>query len=230
MEYRAKDNLEIMKFAKNYNNFIVNLILKIIKKNYYKKILDFGCSDGFFIKMILDKMPELEIFGVDNDENYFKNKENKIKFFSNLDGLKAEFDFIYSLNTLEHIFDDVEILLKINSKLKNNGKIFLYLPAFNWLFSSMDKKTGHYRRYDKKMITKKLELSGFKIDKIKYCDFFGVFVTLIYILKDNIKNNHGDINKFQIKLYDKIFNLSRFFDIFFSFFLGKNLFVVASKK
>ena len=230
MEYQAKDNLEVMKFAKNYNNFIVSLILKVIKKNSYKKIVDFGCSDGYFMDLIKNKMPEIELFGVDSDENYFKDKENKNDFYVNLDSLNGEFDLIYSLNTLEHIFDDVEILKKINSKLKDDGKIFLYLPAFNWLFSSMDRKTGHFRRYNKKSIEKKLNQSGFKIEKIKYSDFLGVFITLIYILKDKIKTNNGNISKFQVELYDKIFFFCKFLDIFFSPFVGKNLFVVASKK
>ena len=61
MEYQAKDNLEIMKFARNYNNFIVNLILEVIKKHSYKKVIDFGCSDGFFINLITDKVPEIKI-------------------------------------------------------------------------------------------------------------------------------------------------------------------------
>ena len=230
MEYQAKDNLEVMKFAKNYNNFIVSLILKVIKKNSYKKIVDFGCSDGYFMDLIKNKMPEIELFGVDSDENYFKDKENKNDFYVNLDSLNGEFDLIYSLNTLEHIFDDVEILKKINSKLKDDGKIFLYLPAFNWLFSSMDRKTGHFRRYNKKSIEKKLNQSGFKIEKIKYSDFLGVFITLIYILKDKIKTNNGNISKFQVELYDKIFFFCKFLDIFFSPFVGKNLFVIASKK
>ncbi len=230
MEYQAKDNLEVMKFAKNYNNFIVNLIFRIIKKYSYKKILDFGCSDGFFINLILKKNPELKITGVDSDGNYQAKIKENISFYSSLDHIGEKFNFIYSLNTLEHISNDVEILKKINLKLENDGKLFLYLPAFNWLYSSMDKKTGHYRRYSKKIIKKKLEFSGFKIEKASYCDILGVFITLIYILKDKIMTDNGNINRFQIELYDKIFNLSRFLDLFFSFFLGKNLFIVASKK
>ncbi len=230
MEYNAKDNLEIMKFAKNYNAFLVNLILKYIKKNSFNKILDFGCSDGYFIE-ILKKNIKSEIAGIDCDESQINIcKSKNIVAFTSLDETKEKFDFIYSLNTLEHIFDDIKTLKQINLHLYDNGKLFLYLPAFNWLFSSMDKKTGHYRRYDKHDIKKKLENSGFSIEKIKYCDFLGVIITLIYILKDKIRDNKGDINKFQIKVYDIIFLFSRFLDIFFSDFLGKNLIVVASKK
>ena len=32
MNYSANDNLEVMKVAKNYNGFLVNNVLKIIKK------------------------------------------------------------------------------------------------------------------------------------------------------------------------------------------------------
>ena len=52
MNYSANDNLEVMKIAKNYNGFLVDNILKLVNKYSLKNILDFGCSDGFFIKEI----------------------------------------------------------------------------------------------------------------------------------------------------------------------------------
>ncbi len=229
MEYKAKDNLNIMKFAKNYNNFIIKKLLNIIEKNSFKKILDFGCADGYFIEN-LKKITNLNIIGIDNDvESILICKNKNIQIFKNLEEINYKFDFIYSLNTLEHIFNDLKILKHFNSKLKNNGKIFLYLPAFQKLFSSMDKKTGHFRRYNKKAIKKKLIKAGFKIEKIEYCDFLGIIATVIYIIKDKIKPNNGNINKIQIKFYDKIFIFSRFLDKFFHYFAGKNLMIVASK-
>ena len=235
MGYNGTDNLKIMECAKNYNEFLVNLVLKRlkIKKRNFKKILDFGCADGFFMEKIFKKDPSLNLSGVDSDnEAILSCKLKGFNCFLELKEIdeKEKFDFIYSFNALEHILDDVQVLSDLNKKLNEKGELLLYLPAFNFLFSSMDRKIGHYRRYDKKDIIKKLKTAGFKNVKAEYCDFIGVFATLAYILKDKFfKNNNGNIKEAQIKFYDCIFPLSLFFDNFLKLFLGKNIIVIASK-
>ena len=231
MNYSANDNLDVMKIAKNYNNFLISNILKLINSYNYQTILDFGCSDGFFIEEILKINNRLNIEGIEKDSTSIQNcKDKNIKIYDDLSLINKCYDLIYSFNVLEHIEDDVTILKEFNSKLNNNGKLLLYVPAFNFLFSSMDKKTGHFRRYSKKDLIKKLEISNFKIEQINYCDFIGGLLTLIYILKDKIKSSNGNINKVQIKLFDMLFPLDRLLDkLLFSNIFGKNILVVASK-
>ena len=160
--------------------------------------------------------------------NSFVNKLTTI--YDDLSKTNCQFDLIYSLNVLEHIENDCEILAQFREKLSDNGKIFLYVPSLQFLFSSMDKKTGHFRRYEKKELINKVKTAGFKIEKVEFCDSIGVLATLLYIFKDKLKSNNGDINKNQIKIYDLIFPLSRLFDlVFFSKFIGKNLLLIASK-
>ena len=231
MNYTANDNLEIMKLAKNYNNFLIKNVIKIIRKYKYKNIVDFGCSDGFFIQELMKFNTNSNFIGIETDEtSYQKCIKNNINVFNSLDEISSQIDFLYSFNVLEHIEDDIEILNKINKKMVVNGTILIYVPAMRFLFSSMDVKTGHYRRYLKKELKNKIKLAGFKIEKIEYCDILGVFATLLYKLKDKFKNNNGDINPICVKFYDCIFPLSYFLDkLLFSSFLGKNLLVVARK-
>ncbi|MBQ4646922.1 MAG: class I SAM-dependent methyltransferase [Candidatus Gastranaerophilales bacterium] len=231
MNYTANDNLEVMKVAKNYNGFLIKNIYKLIKKYNLKKVLDFGCSDGFFIEQLslLDK--NLHFCGIEKDKTSIEACLNKkIEIYDDLSKTNCQFDLIYSLNVLEHIENDCEILAQFREKLSDNGKIFLYVPSLQFLFSSMDKKTGHFRRYEKKELINKVKTAGFKIEKVEFCDSIGVLATLLYIFKDKLKSNNGDINKNQIKIYDLIFPLSRLFDlVFFSKFIGKNLLLIASK-
>ena len=232
MKYSANDNLEVMKCAKNYNNFIIGHVFKAIEKNNCKNILDFGCADGFFIRKILDKFENVNTFGVEIDDFSFKKcKDSGINVARSIDEFEAKFDIIYSFNTLEHIEDDFKTLQDLYNKLNSGGKLILYVPALPFLYSSMDKKTGHYRRYRKKDLSEKLIKAGFNIEKIEYCDCIGVIATLLYILKDCVfKSNNGDISEFSVKLYDKIFPLSQFLDkLIFKYFLGKNLVVVVGK-
>lgn len=135
------------------------------------------------------------------------------------------------MNVLEHIEDDVSTLKDMHNKLNNNGKLLLYVPAFDFLFTSIDVLAGHYRRYDKNNLINKLEISGFKILKCEYCDSVGVIATLVYKLLNNFKNTQaGEISSLQIILFDMFFPISRLLDkILFSKLAGKNIFILAQK-
>ena len=71
---------------------------------------------------------------------------------------------------LEHIEDDVGFLRTINTILIPDGRLYITVPAYNFLFSFIDKLSGHYRRYSLASLTEKLESVGFIID-FKTCIF-----------------------------------------------------------
>ena len=73
-----------------------------------------------------------------------------LKVFNDINKTKDQYDFIYSSNVLEHIYDDVKSLKQLESKLTKNGTLVLYLPAFQILYSDLDRSVGHFRRYSKK--------------------------------------------------------------------------------
>ncbi len=231
MKYCANDTLEVMKNAKNYNNFLAGEIIKLIKQFNFKNILDFGCADGHFINKIKKKV-DGNFIGIEIDSDSIeKCKEQNINVFDDILKVNSniKLDLIYSLNVLEHIEDDIELLNKLKEKLSYNGKILLYVPAIKFLFSSMDKKAGHYRRYTKKELVEKLISCGFKIEKICYCDSLGVFATFAFKIKDFFKNSNGNLKIKYVKFYDSIFFISRFFDkLLFSKFFGKNLLAIIS--
>lgn len=60
---------------------------------------------------------------------------------------QREFDCIYSANVLEHIEDDERVLEHACELLTPGGRFVAYVPAGMWLYSSFDRKIGHYRRY-----------------------------------------------------------------------------------
>ena len=137
-------------------------------------------------------------------------------------------DLIYSFNVLEHIENDRDYIDLFHKKLKENGILILYLPAFSCLYSSMDKKVGHYRRYSKKDLIDRLQ-TNFKITSLNYADSAGFFITLLYKL---IGNKNGNINSVALYVFDRlIFPLGRLFDVLtFGKFFGKNVLCIAIKK
>ncbi len=148
-----------------------------------KRILEAGCGNGNFPSWILDQ--EL-VIALDNDEvmlnemktRFFECPSLKISKYDLADSKIKELaahniDTIICINTLEHINDDVAALRNFNSIL-NNGNLILIVPAFSFLFSSLDKAAGHYRRYSLKELTEKINKSGFAITKNMYANFFGI--------------------------------------------------------
>ena len=196
---------------KNYNNHIVDLILSV--HNNESKILDFGAGCGILAK-IVRKKTNYSPTCIKIDE-YFKSILIKIGFnvFDSIEKTKDQYDFIYSSNVLEHIYDDVKSLKKMESKLSKDGTLVLYLPVFQILFSDLDIKVGHFRRYSKRRIIKITSDAGFEIDKMFYVDSVGFFCSfIIQILDWNTKYGIGFKNS--LKFYDKlIFPVSKFWDL-----------------
>ena len=225
VNYTGTDNLEIMAEAKNYNNYLIKLIEKNIPKN--SKVLDFGAGIGTFASILQKK--GYEVICIEPDKKQLKKiKEKSILSFQKLDQIEDNsLEFIYSLNVLEHIEDHLDTLKELRSKLKPGGIILLYLPAFNLLYSSMDKKVGHFKRYDKKIVKKLALDTPVNIEKIYYVDSLGFFATLLYKYKGD---KNGDINKKALIIYDGVvFPLSRIFDFIFRRFFGKNIFFILKK-
>lgn len=228
-EYSGKDNLQAMKYALNYNLFIIDKISSIIKKFNYEKILDFGCGDGYFLQTIKNKYNNKNIYGVEIDDFFLKEAiKNNLNVFNSIDEFQNNsIDFIYSLQVLEHIQDDLQCLKKMYQKLRTEGRIFICVPAIQFLYSSMDKKVGHFRRYNKKQLNNLVTQAGFIIEKSLYIDSFAILGKIIY----KFTNKNGSITSDTVHFYDKFFfPTSRLLDIlFFEKLIGNNLYVQAKK-
>ncbi len=228
--YIDRENLEkiLEPSLKNYSNHIADLILSV--RNDESKILDFGAGCGILAKIVRKKLKKSPTC-IEIDE-YFKSILINFGFevFDDIEKTKNQYDFIYSSNVLEHIYDDIKSLKQLESKLTKNGTLVLYLPAFQILYSDLDKAVGHFRRYSKKRILKITSEAGFKVAKIFYVDSLGFFCSfIIQILGWNSEFGLGSKNS--LKLYDKlIFPVSRFLDsLGFKYILGKNIFVCLKK-
>ena len=215
--------LETISELKNYNNYTFNLIAE---KIVGEKILDFGSGYGVFSKFLQNKGYEVDAFDI-NEEAIRESKSRGINTFSNISEIDNRYQTIASLNVLEHVENDISLINEIKSLLTKNGTLILYLPASNIVWSQMDDDVNHYRRYSKKELQEKLEAADFDIDLIRYVDFIGWLVLIIFkFLKIKPK-----FNKRLLIFYDKVFFRSfKFLDILFKKIIGKNLLAVATLK
>lgn len=228
--YSGKEELEnSSKFLKNYNSEVVKIFFNHFKSKG-NKILDFGAGIGT-LSTLYEKMSGVKPICIEIDlENRKYLKSKGFVVLKSIFNSKNNFDAVFSSNVLEHIEDDQKTLNDIYKKLNKDGLLFLFLPAFEILYSDMDKKVGHFRRYSIQDIKKKLKKAKFQIVYCCYLDSLGFFASFVMkIIGYDEKKGIGSPKS--LKFYDKyIIPISFFLDrIGLKFFFGKNLILLAKK-
>lgn len=82
------------------------------------------------------------------------------------------FDLVSLLDTVEHIPDEFGVFEECLRVLKPGGKLMVTVPAFQWLWSYNDEINEHQRRYEAPELQQKLEMSGFRVKRNSYNNFF----------------------------------------------------------
>jgi SAM-dependent methyltransferase len=225
LPYTGVDNLEVMQEAENYNRFLVSLVTREIRPEL--RILDFGAGIGTFAREVQAK--GFRVCAVEPDIALRQRlSEASIENHGSCAELPAaSVDFIYTLNVLEHIEADDAAARELARVLRPGGRLLVYVPAFQILFTSMDRKVGHVRRYRRDGLVRLLKGAGLAIERAGYVDSLGFFATLAYRLVDN---GAGSINRAGLRAYDRIaFPVSRVLDRGLSPLFGKNLLAIATK-
>ncbi len=220
-DYSGTDNLEVMAEAANYNSFLGDLVRETIQSPAC--VVDFGAGIGTFARLLT--VEGHRVLCVEPDQHQASSiSELGLLVFHHLDDIPDEsVDFIYTFNVLEHIEDDQEIITQFKRKLRFGGQVLIYVPAFPMLYSSMDRKVGHVRRYRRRDLVSKVEAAGLEISYARYADCLGFFASLVFKLAGN---DAGDINRRALIAYDRlIFPVSRRLDWILGHYFGKNLIV-----
>ncbi len=85
-------------------------------------------------------------------------------------------DAIVSINVLEHIKEDEAELAKYSRHLAGKqGRLCLFVPARPELYALIDRDFGHYRRYTRPDLRRKLEGAGFTVIRLHYFNWPGYF-------------------------------------------------------
>jgi SAM-dependent methyltransferase len=95
----------------------------------------------------------------------------------------APFDSVVCLNVLEHIADDLFALRQIHDVLNPGGRLALLVPAHQFLYGEFDRAVGHFRRYEKRELTIKLEEIGFAVREIR---FFSLVAALPWLINGRL--------------------------------------------
>ncbi len=82
---------------------------------------------------------------------------------------------------LEHIENDSEFLDRVKQVLVRNGKLFMTVPAYPFLWSNHDQQVGHFRRYTIGRLSQQLKQLGYQVDYSTY--LFGLLPIPIWLYR-----------------------------------------------
>jgi SAM-dependent methyltransferase len=199
---------------------INDLVFCKIRKSLGSRIVEAGCGNGNLTAQMLDK--EL-VVAIDNDEamlqtlrSRFGGNENVT--ISNVDLAGPDFrkfrsykpDTILCMNTLEHIRDDKAVLDNFNAIL-DSGTLIIIVPAFQFLFSPIDKAAGHYRRYNMTELALKAEGAGFTVSRKMYANLFGIAGWLVngkILRRDRLSKGLLSLFDFMIPFFEMVEGLT----------------------
>jgi len=164
------------------NHCIVRLVKKFSPNNY---LFDIGGGNGF-VSQALEKEGVNTVLVEPGEQGILNAKKRNIKnlICSTIEGAGFISDSVPSIglfDVLEHIEKDDLFLKDLHKSLVANGKIYISVPAYQFLWSNEDDLGGHHRRYTLKMLKKKLEVSGYRILYMTY--IFSYLPIPIFLLR-----------------------------------------------
>lgn len=163
------------------------LIIYLIKKNLNKgRFADVGGGNGYVAVNLKRINPSLDIILIEPGEKGCINarKRGLTEVYNMHIQEYVEFgqlDGIGLFDVIEHIEEPIKFLKDCSKKLHDNGKIFLTLPAYSFLWSYDDEVGGHYKRYSIKMIRQEAKEAGLEITFASY--FFISLIPIIFFMR-----------------------------------------------
>jgi 2-polyprenyl-3-methyl-5-hydroxy-6-metoxy-1,4-benzoquinol methylase len=165
--------------------YVKRKIKEIYGKNPPNDILDAGCGFGQYSYFMAKQFRNVNLLGVDvkidylEDCTYFfaKTGHNNCKFeYADLTKIDFEnqFDFVLSVDVMEHIEDDIGVFKRFYRALKPGGRVMINTPSnLGGSDAHGDEDESfigeHVRMgYSKEEISSKLEQAGFKIESFDY--------------------------------------------------------------
>ena len=203
------------------------------------RVLNAGCGSGE-MNILLSQNPSWQVDALDVDYEAIclsqkLKEENNITnltiFHTTIEKHKPEekYDIIVSNDVLEHIEDDITAIKKLAHMLKPNGIICISVPALQWLFGYHDEMLGHYRRYNKRSLTKKFSLF-FEVKRHK-CRYFGASLIPIVLLYSCLFRKDYPVSKLNKKsLIRKVLDWIMLLEAEFPFPIGISILLVATNK
>jgi SAM-dependent methyltransferase len=182
----GSSTLEAMEGAQRYNRWIFDRI----RDGLGQRVLEIGCGTGTITRFLVGR--EL-VVGIDVVDGYVRSTSERYRDYPNVivrlhdlsDSIEPlrgyRFDSAVSVNVFEHIANDEAAMDAVYQLLEPGGTFSLLVPCHPALIGPFDRDIGHHRRYTKGELGRKLEASGFLVERIRRSNPVGALGWLVIV-------------------------------------------------
>jgi SAM-dependent methyltransferase len=214
-------------------------------RRYFPNVQSFfelGCGNGFVLACIEKAFPNLKLYGGEvflTGLDFTSKRLSRAELFQ-MDARKIpfedEFEVMSAFDVLEHIEDDEKVLKQMYRAVRQGGGIILTVPQHPFVWNRTDDYARHVRRYTAQELRAKVEMAGFKVQRMT--SFVSILFPLMMMsrLKDRLSASRFDpmselkINNLLNTLLEKILDFERWIiGLGLSFPIGGSLLLVARK-
>ncbi len=211
--HEAQSLLELMP---NFYTWTYGKFAKMLRGD----IIELGCGAGLGMRTYIDNVSH--VYAVDyNPEllrriarQYPANRVTTIQTdlrgdWNELNELQA--DAVIMMDVLEHFSDDAAVLSKAARLVKPGGYVILKVPSPSYLFSDMDRASGHFRRYDPDVLTGLATAAKLKTVFLVPINPIGA---IVYKFRNKQKRNFSkSFSPLQLKLINALMPMIALFDV-----------------
>lgn len=182
------ESLETLSQAEDYYRWIASRLQPYLRG----KVLEMGAGSGNFSRSAREMAAEYHVSEGDPRLVAVLEKEFEHAFHWDVYHPFPSpdlYDTVITINVVEHLKDDLHAVKAMTERLKPGGCLIILVPAMQFLFGSMDRSFGHFRRYTKRSMTELLQKVPLTIEKMEYVNVIGMAGWFLYgkILKrDNL--------------------------------------------
>jgi SAM-dependent methyltransferase len=90
------------------------------------------------------------------------------------------YDTVIILNVIEHLKDDTGAMEALFNRLQPGGHLIVMVPAMHFLYGSLDRAFGHYRRYHKNEMRRLMDHVNLHVVREMYLNVAGMFGWYLY--------------------------------------------------
>jgi SAM-dependent methyltransferase len=136
-------------------------------------VLEAGCGTGNVLRVLEQTCSRGLVIGMDmfpEGLHYARQRTScpLIQGDVNAPPFAKQFDLICLFDVLEHLPDDIQVLVNLRGMLSQDGVLLLTVPAHPSLWSYFDEASHHFRRYKLHELRSKLIGAGYHVEYITH--------------------------------------------------------------
>jgi trans-aconitate 2-methyltransferase len=109
-------------------------LLNLVKIKRGLSVIDLGCGTGELTKILAERLPESEVFGIDNSANMLAKAKPlahaKLRFEqASIEEINGQWDVVFSNAAIQWVENHNNLIPKLFSLVKQGGQLVVQLPS-----------------------------------------------------------------------------------------------------